>query len=194
MTVDFGPATDVLSGLVKQTTDEQLAAQTPGGITVAALLDHIDGLAGAFADAATKTTKADGGVAQAPDGARLRDGWRERIPARLDALAEAWRSDTAWSGLTVIGGLEMPGDAAGAVGLDEVIVHGWDLAVATGQRYPGGDAALQDGIRAAYGWVSATVGDNPNGIPGLFGPAVKVPADAPLIDRLLGLAGRDPGA
>jgi len=29
---------------------------------------------------------------------------------------------------------------------------------------------------------------------GVFGPAVNVPADAPLQDRLLGLTGRDPYA
>lgn len=37
-----------------------------------------------------------------------------------------------------------------------------------------------------------TVSQNPDGTPGLFGPPVPVADDAPLLDRLLGLTGRDP--
>jgi len=31
------------------------------------------------------------------------------------------------------------------------------------------------------------------GIEGLFGPAVAIRDDAPVLDRILGMAGRDPG-
>ncbi|MGW5113672.1 hypothetical protein [Nocardia sp. NPDC004123] len=31
------------------------------------------------------------------------------------------------------------------------------------------------------------------GVPGLFGPVVDIPAEAPLVDRVVGLTGRDPG-
>ena len=40
--------------------------------------------------------------------------------------------------------------------------------------------------------VQQAVAQNPNGTGGLFGPPVSVPDDAPLLDRLLGLTGRDP--
>jgi uncharacterized protein (TIGR03086 family) len=194
VTADLGPATTVLGALVRRLRDDQLDARTPcGGISVGALLDHVDGLCGAFADAGTKTRRADGGAASEPDASRLGDDWRERIPARLDALAAAWRPDDAWTGTTVVGGIEMTGGAAGAAALDEVIVHGWDLAVAIGEPYPGGDALLAPGIRTACEWVGGLVAQHPEGIPGLFGPAVPVPPDASPMDRLLGLAGRDPG-
>jgi hypothetical protein len=43
-----------------------------------------------------------------------------------------------------------------------------------------------------YSFVQASVAQNPDGSPGLFGPLVPVPDDAPLFDRLIGLTGRDP--
>jgi uncharacterized protein (TIGR03086 family) len=82
----------------------------------------------------------------------------------------------------------LPGAAAGAVAADELVIHGWDLARATGQEYEPDLAALQ----AAYGFLTAAA-DDPNRGGGLFGPIVPVPADAPLLDRAIGLSGRDPG-
>jgi hypothetical protein len=40
--------------------------------------------------------------------------------------------------------------------------------------------------------VQAAVAQNPEGSPGLFGPPAIVPDNAPLLDRLIGLTGRDP--
>ena len=37
----------------------------------------------------------------------------------------------------------MPGDEAALVALDEVTVHAWDLAVATGQHYDADPAAVE---------------------------------------------------
>lgn len=73
------------------------------------------------------------------------------------------------------------------VALDELVLHGWDLARATGQPFdvePADAAALLPFLERSA---------SPEGTPGLFGPAVPVPADAPVLDRLVGLAGRDPG-
>jgi hypothetical protein len=40
--------------------------------------------------------------------------------------------------------------------------------------------------------MQATVARNPNGIPGVFGAPVEVADDASLLDRLIGLSGRNP--
>jgi uncharacterized protein (TIGR03086 family) len=193
MTPDLAPAANIAAELVRGIRDEQLVAPTPcGGITVGDLLDHLESLCVAFTAAATKTAGADGGRAPVPDGSRLGDDWRLRLPARLDELTAAWRPAAAWAGTTRAGGNPLPAEVAGAAALNEVIVHGWDLAVATHQSYPGDTQELVDPLRTAYAWVRGVVAQNPDGSAGLFGPPVPVPDSAALLDRLIGLTGRDP--
>lgn len=194
MTTDLRPATTALAVLVQGVREDQLSATTPcGGITVGELLDHIDNLSLAFAAAGTRQLLPDGGAPRPPDASRLGTDWRDRLPAQLDGLAVAWQPAAAWDGSTRVGGGEMPAPVAGAAAADEVLVHGWDLAVATGQRYPGDDPSLAGPLTTAYDWARAVAEHNPGGTPGLFGPPVDVPDDAPVMDRLLGLTGRHPG-
>ncbi len=79
------------------------------------------------------------------DGAQLDDDWRTAYPARLAELARAWQDPAAWEGMTRAGGVDFPGEVGGSVALAEVVIHGWDVARATGQllrRRPGHDQAL----------------------------------------------------
>jgi uncharacterized protein (TIGR03086 family) len=185
---ELTPATQAMALLVADIGDDQLAAPTPcPGATVADLLDHVGGLCLAFTGAAAKDP-ATGSQAPSADGSRLDPDWRTRIPERLDRLAAAWRDDGAWAGLTKAGGVDLPGEVAGRVAANEVVVHGWDLARATGHDY-----ACESGVlQAAYEFVQQAVAQNPDGSEGLFGRPVSVPDDAPLLDRLIGLTGRDP--
>jgi uncharacterized protein (TIGR03086 family) len=189
--LDLQPATDALSALVRGVRDDQLGLPTPSpGRTVADLLDHIDGFAIGFAAAAAKTSL-DAPPPRAPrsaDGSGLGDDWRERIPQRLDSLARAWREDDAWTGMTSAGGVDLTGADAGLFALDEVVVHGWDVATASGHRF----TCPSDLLEALFGFLSGFVGANPNGVPGLFDPPVPVPESADLLDQVLGLTGRDP--
>lgn len=185
---DLTPATGTLARVVAGIGDDQLGAPTPcRGMTVADVLDHVDGLCLAFTAAAAKEPDA-GRQAPVADGSRLGTDWRTRIPGRLAHLAAAWRDERAWAGMTRAGGIDMPGEIAGTVAIDEVVVHGWDVAVATGRDYSCEEELLQ----AAYGFAQAAVARDPQGTPGLFGAPVPVPDGAPLLHRLLGLTGRDP--
>ena len=168
--------------------DEQLTASTPcTEACLGDLLDHVDRLSLVFAAAATKTPLDPGSQGPSADAALLGPDWRTRIPERLAALASAWRDEAAWTGLTHAG-IELPGEVAGVVALDELIVHGWDIAVASGQPFSTEPHLLE----AAYGFVQSTVARLPQGSPGLFGPPVPVPDDGPLFDRFIGLTGRNP--
>jgi len=178
----------MVSRVVTDTRDDQLGAPTPcGDATVADLLDHIDGLSQAFAAAAEKDTAVADQAAVA-EGSRLDPDWRDRIPDRLDRLAVAWQAASAWTGMTRAGGVDMPGEVAARVAANEVLVHGWDLAVATGHPYAA-DPAL---VEAALEFVEPTVSQNPDGVPGLFGPPVEAPLDASPLDRLVAMTGRNP--
>ena len=70
--------------------------------------------------------------------------------------------------------------------LDELVVHAWDLAVATGQPY----APDPLDVAACQSFVDQF--DPPEADGGLFGPPVPVAPDASPLDRLLGRTGRDP--
>jgi uncharacterized protein (TIGR03086 family) len=91
--------------------------------------------------------------------------------------------------VTEAGGVTMPAETTGAVALDELVLHGWDLARATGQPFacdPASTAAVLAFTSAMAQPEQAATRE------GLFGPVVEVPEDAPTFDRALGLAGRDP--
>ena len=87
--VDLTPAARRLSELVRHIDDDQLSAPTPSDIPVAGMLDHVGGLAVAFAAAATKDLGSVTATRPAPDGDRLGTAWRGEIPRALTALAQA---------------------------------------------------------------------------------------------------------
>ncbi|WP_244524212.1 TIGR03086 family metal-binding protein [Blastococcus sp. DSM 46786] len=185
-TVDLGPTTTELARVVAGVRDDQLRDPTPcSGMPVAGLLDHLLGLALAFRLAAEKAPF-DGGPSADADA--LAPDWRTLLPARLEALTTAWRRPGARAGEAEVAGVRMPAAAMALVALDEVLVHGWDLAAATGQPYRPDPAAVQ----ACLEFVGdrSDPADDPEG---LFGPVVPVPDDAPALHRLLGRTGRHPG-
>ncbi|MGK8520740.1 TIGR03086 family metal-binding protein [Nocardia asteroides] len=181
---DLQPAADALATVVGRITDDQLHAPTPcADTTVGALLAHVIDLTEAFRQSATKEAVGRSVAPSAPAERTLPDDWRLRIPAQLDALVAAWREPAAWDGVTEAGGVSGPAPVMARFALDEVVVHGWDLAKATGQPFDcdaGHLAILLDMLR-----------DTPaEGVPGLFGPVVPFSADASVLARVLALTGR----
>ncbi|MEU9784425.1 TIGR03086 family metal-binding protein [Streptomyces phaeochromogenes] len=186
--LDLGPQALIVARLAEEVGEEQLDAVTPcPEYAVRHLLGHLAGLSTAFRDAGRKDL---GATTDTDPTSRLPDvtpGWRAELPKVLGELAEAWRDPAAWTGETRAGGVDLPGEIAGIVAADELVVHGWDLARATGQSYAPDAAALN----AAYQMLAPSVDDPSRGT--IFGPVVPVPEGAPLLDRVIGLSGRDPG-
>ncbi|MGH3481552.1 MAG: TIGR03086 family metal-binding protein, partial [Nocardioidaceae bacterium] len=156
------------------------------GRTVRQLLGHLVGLTAAFRAAANKDfgplTDTNPDAAGWPD---ADDGWHATLDRCGPLLVEAWRSPAAWEGMTRAGGVDLPGEVAGLVALDEVVLHGWDLARATGQDYK----IDEETAAALLPFVS---GFDPAGTPGMFGPAVDTSPDSATFEQVLARAGRDP--
>ena len=189
--VDLMPAARRLADLVSRVSDDELAGPTPcPAYTLGDLIEHVGGLARAFRAAAEKDT-ASPYVNGAPSGdaSRLKGGWRDRIPSDLAALARAWTDPGAWTGMTRIANQDAPGEAVGLTVADELVVHGWDVARATGQPYAA-EPELLGAARTFLGMFASP--DAPAGPEVAFGPSRELPGDAPALDQVLALAGRDP--
>ncbi len=96
----------------------------------------------------------------------------------------AWADPASEEGVAPAMGL--PRSTIGLMGVVDLVVHGWDLARATGQPYePASEtvAALHD-FMDEMGPMGRQMG--------AFGPEVPVDAERTELDRLLGRTGRDP--
>ena len=165
------PTLTVLRGI----RPDQLSAPTPcAEYDVQALLDHMLHWAPRLARASRHSP----GEAE-PGGNPL-----ER---QIEQLVTAWSVPEAWLGTTSMGGpQELPARMIGAMATGEVVVHGWDLARATGQPVSWDETLLE----YLYDEVAKTaeLGREMQA----YGVEVPVPATAPVLDRMLGLTGRDP--
>src|SRR4051794_5276438 len=147
--IDLKPATDRMTDLLGVVSEDQFERSSPcPDANVGALVDHVGALTKGFIAVARKDTDGSSAPAKA-DAANLEEGWRDRITADLATLAEAWRDPAAWEGMTSAGGVPLPGEIAGLVALDELVVHGWDLSVAIGVPY----APPLEEIKAAMSFV-----------------------------------------
>ena len=111
--------------------------------------------------------------------------WADVLAGNIEELAQAWSEEEAWEG-TVHVGQETPSAVIGDMAYAEILLHGWDIARATGATLE-----VSPEIGAA---LLRTVGETAElgRQMGAYGDPVAVDADASDFDTALGLAGRNP--
>lgn len=113
--------------------------------------------------------------------------WPQRYADQLDRALAAWREPAAWQGeVDLGGGTTMPVEAVAAMNLAEIVLHGWDVAAATGQTIEVADTTARS--------VLAAVEQSAEMMRQYDGFAEPLPADdgMPPLERALRLSGRDP--
>jgi uncharacterized protein (TIGR03086 family) len=114
--------------------------------------------------------------------------WAATLDAHREDLVAAWSEPAAWDGEVSMGGPNpLPAEMVGGIVLCELVLHGWDLGRTLGQRpeWP------EDVLAGTLATVDRLA---PQGrAMGAFGPEVAAPADAPTLERVVALSGRDPG-
>jgi uncharacterized protein (TIGR03086 family) len=113
-------------------------------------------------------------------------GYAAAYRAQLDRALGAWSDPAVWDRELNVMGSATPASDVAALIVAEMVLHGWDLAVATGQSYAVDDAAAVAALAAVEG--NADLFRQYKG----FAEPVTVAAGASALDRALALSGRPP--
>ena len=193
----FARAVALATATVQGVRPDQLDHPTPcEGMDVRDMLAHLVSALGMVEALAT------GGDTMAVQDEPLESGFTD---AWLDA---AHRAQAAWSDAAVLDRpMALPWQQGTGADLllgyvNEIVVHTWDVAVATDQHPDWDDEIVElaidrmpslpaEGRREMFEQISADMGLDEVAMP--FAEVVPVPDDAPAIDRLVAWNGRDPG-
>jgi uncharacterized protein (TIGR03086 family) len=182
----FPEACQTIAAVVRAAADADLDQPTPcRDWDLRTLADHFAGTSQAMATLGRQgTLDADdpwGSKTKATDG-----DWSASIVDNLEAMADGWSRPESWGGSLAVGGNEMPAKSIGDMALIEVLLHGWDVGTATGQRIEVSDALGRE-LRSAV-LDTAELGRQM----GAYGPEVPVSEDSSALEQALAAAGRDP--
>ena len=114
-------------------------------------------------------------------------GFREDYARQIGQAVKAWSDPKAWAGELGVMGDATPAADVGAMLIMEMVLHGWDVAKATGQDYACAAAvaeAVLDTVTAQAELFRKYQG---------FADAIEAPDAGTPFDRALRLSGRDPG-
>lgn len=169
-----------MQSLLAGVSDDQLDKPTPcDEFDVRTLAQHI-GAVGMRAVALAETATVDGQPFLADDfSAAAYAGTRERALAAWDAAPLEREVTVPWG--------VVPGFAALGMYVNETLVHGWDLAVATGQTAEFPEPALPEGVLAV---VKNVLPADFRGGEVPFGPVVEPREGAGPTERLANWSGR----
>lgn len=113
-------------------------------------------------------------------------GFAADYRAQLDRALAAWSDPATWERSLDVMVSPMPSADVAALNIAEMVLHGWDLAAATGQAYTVSEPAAAAALRAAE--ANADLFRQYKG----FAEPAEVPPTASTLDRVLALSGRDP--
>jgi uncharacterized protein (TIGR03086 family) len=127
-----------------------------------------------------------GGAPPAPDADLLAGDPESAYASSAEAMLAAFRADGALDRPVSIPAGTLPGRVACELRVVEALVHGWDLARATGRHLEFPEDLVEESTdfsRVQLGRVPADRSP--------FGPSQPVTDDAPPLDRLAALLGRE---
>ena len=184
--VRYAQALAQTAGVIAAIRPDQLTAPTPcAEYDVRALLGHLVGglhrvaITGEGGDGLAHAARMDG----VPD-----DGWSAAFEEARTRVTAAWADDATLDAMLNVPWGTVPGRGAVAGYTLEVLTHGWDLAVATGQETEP-DQELGEYV---LGIARRILQPGHRGEGSHFGDAQDVPGDAGAYARLAAWTGRRP--
>lgn len=197
----FATAVDLAGGVIAGVGPDRLNDPTPcDALDVRSLLGHLVDVLRRVA----RIGRGEDPFAVAPLLPWADDGWLDAWRSAAHEVQAAWTDPAVLDRIVVLPWSQVSGGQTLCGYLNEICVHTWDLAVATGQRVAWDDQVLAvalDAIqrilpaqdRAAL--IAAAIAAMPpeaRDFPPPFAEAVDVTPDAPVIDRLVAWNGRQP--
>lgn len=180
-------AADAAVAVALGVTPDQYALPTPcQDWDVRGLVNHLTHWSAVISESRARKERPADEPAEDTDYTEGRD-WPAFFAERVERAVAAWGEPGAWDGEITLVSSPMPAQTIGTMLFAELVLHGWDLAAATGQTLTVPDEVAAAALRGVRGM--AELGRQW----GAFGDEVAVPADASPLVKAIALSGRDPG-